>query len=1496
MKKIITLSLLVVWQLIYSQSSYLINDTNYSIPDGTSSTEAGTTYSSVTFSGLPENAVITNVLYETTVNHSYHGDLAGVISTTYSGTEEPRIVLYSAGTLGSDSGDLIRNGSTSVFNNMSPNQTFYFRVWDTAPDDTGYIDRFKITVYYEIPAPTVSLNSLNSSYQVGDNMYISWTSTNQDHWEIDILEDSTQIGKILSSTTTESNTYYNWSIPSYVTDDYGNTHILDGNNYKIKIVVWNSKDATYAQTDYDISPYISITAQNTAPYDPYIYSYSSNIYANQSINISVKSGSDPDGDQTKIHVTGQDSNLTDSAPYISSWNTAATTYSIPITFYSTGEKTVYAVTYDEHGTPSNVIEKTFTVLETEDNNEPPNTATFLDASSTIIENQQTTIPIKNGDDPDGDATYIKVYYPYDNLIYTSSSSNSIQTFNVPITFTQSGEQKVYAKTFDSYGNESPISYGTYNVVAEDNEDTPSQPNFISPPSTININEVTYFNIQSGSDPNNDQVKIKLWASGSNHPLESEAIYSDFNSGGTNFSLSLTFSELGTQYIYAKTVDINGNESPAANISANIVDNTTTPTDVVIGNITFTADVINETSNGVYSLDGNVKANDILQFSGSIIVDSNNYSVSGNGRVYLSNIPSITNPSNLIEIDLYNGAFNYSLDGTLAQLKASGIDSANEMFSLVNLPVYIDKINLLSEGINIEGELELPELFGYVKTNVSQLQITRSNGIELIGDVSINQIVTPGFKLNNLNFSFDTINNTFEGEGEIETQLFKAGATVKIIETGIDQITLFLAINNPYPLGTTGLSLSGLNGSIENIQTHPDPPMIVTIGCSLTPTVQGSVDIIEFSNVSLTYQFGTSISGSGSFKILGTETANAGFEVRDGLFKINASIDFYQIVNAAIEAGIAKRDDGNIDVLAKFNSSINIPDGDGFPYDWIKAAKIELPYTVANFENVLYNNELSGKGEIGWFNVDFSYRLSYDGTFHKEFAKNFSLFNDEVFLRSQVASKIPLKFQIPDSKYTDWNSPDYNVFEGRSLKISTSIYKTMGMTKNNEITQDFVLAGETNTIIIRVRPETGSEMPVFELTAPNGDIISYSNIDSYPDAEYTENTIEHSGYYTINNPQIGTWIINIQEGSTPTYLVDVFGTKREAGIILHELQQNENNVTVSWTDDDPNYNGKIALYYNSNNENIDGTLIVSGLDEDSDVDSYNFDISNLTVGTYYVYAIMTNPDGSTYSFSPTTFTKISDIAAPENLQYTINSDNSVTFTWDKLSGDYNYLIYYQKDGEVSHSSLNYNAGNTDTFTITDLDPNHNYQVMVAAQDINNVNNIGNGSNTVDVKFSRTQTIELKEGWNLVGFNVNPVDTDMDTVFEPIKNYLEQINSQTEVYNPNLPSYLNTLTQLIPCQGYYMHMNQDTVFNVTGFGINTSGQQIELHSGWNLISYPGTSPIDVEDALESISDYVIQINSQTQVYNPSLPDYLNTLTQLEPGKGYWINVSQNCLLTY
>jgi len=85
-----------------------------------------------------------------------------------------------------------------------------------------------------------------------------------------------------------------------------------------------------------------------------------------------------------------------------------------------------------------------------------------------------------------------------------------------------------------------------------------------------------------------------------------------------------------------------------------------------------------------------------------------------------------------------------------------------------------------------------------------------------------------------------------------------------------------------------------------------------------------------------------------------------------------------------------------------------------------------------------------------------------------------------------------------------------------------------------------------------------------------------------------------------------------------------------------------SFTVRWADDDPytenpvddNIDARISLYYDTDNEGRDGTLITSDISEDDEGDEYVWDLSDVPSGTYWVYGEMYDRlYPPVYSYSP-----------------------------------------------------------------------------------------------------------------------------------------------------------------------------------------------------------------------------------------------------------------------
>ncbi len=69
----------------------------------------------------------------------------------------------------------------------------------------------------------------------------------------------------------------------------------------------------------------------------------------------------------------------------------------------------------------------------------------------------------------------------------------------------------------------------------------------------------------------------------------------------------------------------------------------------------------------------------------------------------------------------------------------------------------------------------------------------------------------------------------------------------------------------------------------------------------------------------------------------------------------------------------------------------------------------------------------------------------------------------------------------------------------------------------------------------------------------------------------------------------------------------------------------NTYLIRWSDVDTDDNATVSIYYDTDNNGLDGTLIVDGLreDPDGDADEYLWDTSDVPEGEYYVYAVISD---------------------------------------------------------------------------------------------------------------------------------------------------------------------------------------------------------------------------------------------------------------------------------
>jgi hypothetical protein len=159
-------------------------------------------------------------------------------------------------------------------------------------------------------------------------------------------------------------------------------------------------------------------------------------------------------------------------------------------------------------------------------------------------------------------------------------------------------------------------------------------------------------------------------------------------------------------------------------------------------------------------------------------------------------------------------------------------------------------------------------------------------------------------------------------------------------------------------------------------------------------------------------------------------------------------------------------------------------------------------------------------------------------------------------------------------------------------------------------------------------------------------------------------------------------------------------------------------------------------------------------------------------------------------------------------------------------------------------------------------------------------------------TKTQTIELSQGWNLISVSVSDTTgsngTDainrVSTVFENMD--VKIVKNADGFWKPNQPEPFNSLQTLEPGNGYLVYMNNADTLSLNGT-VQTP-LMASLSPGWHMIGYPGCTDA-MPCSSTPFSDYFDTTNCQTiknfdGFWQPN--GTLNSIENFEPSKGYFI----------
>lgn len=272
--------------------------------------------------------------------------------------------------------------------------------------------------------------------------------------------------------------------------------------------------------------------------------------------------------------------------------------------------------------------------------------------------------------------------------------------------------------------------------------------------------------------------------------------------------------------------------------------------------------------------------------------------------------------------------------------------------------------------------------------------------------------------------------------------------------------------------------------------------------------------------------------------------------------------------------------------------------------------------------------------------------------------------------------------------------------------------------------------------------------------------------------------------------------------------------------------------------------------------------------------------------YTVVAQTDDPD--TYWYSNVMCGESVDNLAPvePELGGMVLETGGVTVFWDTpQEADYAYTEITSDAGFMAEV-------NSDTLAV-DLSAElvGTYTYTAVHYDVN-----GNGSEPSSVTLeveAGIDVIELNAGWNLISTD-RAIDQNVGEVFAGLAEgnlqYVTGFEGGVQFYDPSGLSFLNTLSTLTPGHGYWVKVDADDVLEVSGTRLDEAYMP-GLLEGWNLVGFAAEDPAapgNVFADLEAEGDllYVTGFDQGVQVYDPNGLSFLNTLTEMRNGFGYWV----------
>jgi len=238
---------------------------------------------------------------------------------------------------------------------------------------------------------------------------------------------------------------------------------------------------------------------------------------------------------------------------------------------------------------------------------------------------------------------------------------------------------------------------------------------------------------------------------------------------------------------------------------------------------------------------------------------------------------------------------------------------------------------------------------------------------------------------------------------------------------------------------------------------------------------------------------------------------------------------------------------------------------------------------------------------------------------------------------------------------------------------------------------------------------------------------------------------------------------------------------------------------------------------------------------------------------------------------------------------------VSYTMGDIPGTNNYVLRVPLDSDPGVTTAA-QEGDTAYIHINGVAINEGPQIVGApATTVQLDISATSANNPPSYPFANdSYLISPHTGWNMISLPLMPKDTDVLDLLSSVEDNWNSVWAyecgKWEHYDRAGPNFLNDLSTLEPGKGYWINMGFNDTLSVSGSEL--TNKSIPLSSGWNFVGYNSLCSRSITDAMNSVAGNWNSVwtyeDGRWKHYDLSGPVFLNDLTTMRPGKGYWIKM--------